>query len=87
MEATLETVEPYIADELPILSIIDQASAYIGFTHPHTTKRFEILDLLEAKMLNHALESKIDLSSCIEILYDFSLKQVGSKVLVETLFN
>jgi hypothetical protein len=87
VEATLETVEPYIVDELPILSIIDQASAYIGFTHPHTTKRFEILDLLEARMLYHILESKIDLSSCIEILYDFSLKQVGSKVLVETLFN
>ena len=62
IEITLETVEPYIVDELPILSIHDQAQAYIGFTHPHTTKRFEILDLIEAKLLNYSYENKFELS-------------------------
>ena len=61
-------------DELPILSMHDLVQAYIGFTHPHSTKRLEIIDLIETRMLNNAFEKKIDFGSCVEILYDFSLK-------------
>ena len=78
VEVCLETIEPYIVDELPVLSMHDMVQAYIGFTHPHTTKRLPILDLIEARMLNDALDNKIDLESCIEILYQFALNQIGS---------
>ena len=34
IDTALETVEPYIVDELNLLKIKDLTNAYVGFTHP-----------------------------------------------------
>lgn len=86
MESTLETIEPYIVDELPILNVTDLTNAYIGFTHSDAGQRFEILDLIETKLVNLTFDKKISLEESIEILFEMSQKQIGSKVLIENLF-
>ena len=46
----LETIEPHIADQLSSLSIDDTINAIIGYSHPHSTTKLDILDLLEARL-------------------------------------
>ena len=48
----LKTVEPYIADEMALLSVQDLVNAYIGFSHPHSSQPFEVLSLIEARLIN-----------------------------------
>lgn len=72
VESTLETIEPYIVDELPILLVKDLTNAYIGFTHTNVSQRLEILDLIETKLINITLDKKISVTDSIDLLYEMS---------------
>ena len=55
VEAILETLEPYIQDEITLLTVGELINAYVGFTHPHISRPFQITNLIEARLLNSAL--------------------------------
>ena len=84
VEIILQTVEPYIQEELSLLSISDLINAYIGFTHPHVSRPFQITNLIEAKIINMTLGQKLSLEDSVEVLHSFSQKKIGSKILIET---
>lgn len=62
-------------------------NAYIGFTHTHVSKPFQITNMLEAKLINYAVMKKMSFDDAAEVLYEFSQKQIGSKILIETLVH
>lgn len=52
VEAALETIEPYLLDKISALTHEDLRGIFVGFSHPHVPKRFGILDVIEAKLMN-----------------------------------
>lgn len=50
VEATLETIQPYIISKINVLTVEDLTNAFIGFSHPHVSERFDILDQIEGKI-------------------------------------
>lgn len=87
VEQILTTIEPYVQDEISLLTVNDLINAYVGFSHTHVSRPFQIINLLEARLINLAHGQKINFHDATEILYEFSQRQIGSKVLIETLIN
>lgn len=81
----LETVEPYIADQLNYLQVNDILNAIVGFSHPHCTKRLDVLDLLEARLVHVLNTNEIDFENTAHILFEFGRQQIGSKVVITNL--
>ena len=74
LDNTLETIEPYIVEEMNLLKVRDLANAYVGFTHPLASKSFEIIDVLEQKLTSMILDNKMTLPDQIDMLYEMSQK-------------
>jgi len=85
MEVILETIEPYITENLPNLTLVDLTNAFIGFSHPHVSTRLGILDLLETKLVTLAKTNKITFSDASFILSEVCSRHIGSKLLIQNL--
>jgi|688.fasta_scaffold1262172_1 hypothetical protein len=42
-------------EEINLLSVKDMLNTYIGYSHPHVSKRFDILDLIETRLIKHTM--------------------------------
>lgn len=85
VEAILTTIEPYVVEELSLLTVTDLMNAYIGFTHTHVSKPFEITNALESKLIKLSITKKMNFDDASEVLFEFSKQSIGSKILIETL--
>jgi hypothetical protein len=72
VEAILSTVEPYVLEEISLLTVTDLMNAYIGFTHTHVSKPFEITNVLESKLIKLSITKKMSFDDAAEVLFEFS---------------
>ena len=68
----LEKVEPFIAEQLDLANLEDLLNCLIGFSHPHCTKRFALLDGVEQRLALMANEGSLSLDETAELLYELA---------------
>lgn len=86
IDAVLKTIEPYLVDEIALMTVEDMINTFVAYTHPHASQRLAILDLLETKITLLASQPKqLNLSDCANILHSFSSNQIGSKLMIDSL--
>lgn len=78
----LEKLEPYIAENLDLLTAEDLINCFVGFSHPHCQKRLTILDEIEEKIIASASLGQLKIEESADMLYEFSQLQIGSKSMI-----
>ena len=48
----LEIIEPYILDQINVMTLNDVLNAIIGFSHSQSTRRYGVLDALESRLVS-----------------------------------
>lgn len=69
VEDILTVIEPYILDELQLLNVSEMVNAYVGFTHPHLSRPFEVTNFIEERLINLANSDMLSTDEAAEILY------------------
>ena len=82
IDGILETLEPYFQEKLEVLSFDQLVDTYIGFSHPHTSRRPDILDMIETKLIASVQAKQASKTQLERLLAELSSHRVGSKVLV-----
>jgi len=67
------------------MSFRELSDAFVGFSHPHSSKRLAIVDHLESQIIKLVKEKNISNSDFINLASSISRAQIGSKPLVENL--
>lgn len=62
-------------------------NAIMGFSHPHCTKRLDVLDLLETRLIMVLESNQIQIEDASYLLYELSRFQIGSKILINSLIK
>lgn len=81
----LETIEPYIMDQLNVMTLNDVLNAIVGFSHPQSTRRYDVLDALESRLVSACGTNQMGLEEAAHVLYELSRLQIGSKIAVDSL--
>ena len=65
----------------------DLTDVLIGYSHPHCSRRFKLLDLIEYKLTQAAnnTQKQLDLADSVHVLYEITKQRVGSRMLVRAL--
>lgn len=74
-----------IAEQMHALSIDDLINAIIGFSHPQSSKRLDILDLLEARLVIVLGMNQVSLADTVFCLSELSQRLTGSKLLMDNI--
>lgn len=86
-DGILETCQPYISAKLPVLTAQELIDFYFGFNHPNTFKRASIIDQLEARLISLQSISSLTPSEQIQLIFECSKSQSGSKPLITSLHS
>lgn len=81
----IEKIEPHIAKQIDLATNEDLMSCLIGFSHPHLNKRLPIIDAIEGKLAQSAIEGMSSLEETANQLFELANHQTGSKMLVNVL--
>lgn len=69
VQSVLETSEPYLKDDLSFMDVHDLVNLLVGFTHPDTTKRLALADLIEQRLTQLALNNPLVFKDLAPALY------------------
>ena len=84
-ESVYELIEPYILNKLNNMTEINIVQALAGFYNPHLSKRFHILDVLEATLISQI--DQISHMTVRDLVKFYTERRMGSRILIETLKN
>jgi hypothetical protein len=85
LEHYYELIEPYILHKIHSLTEGDLTNAIYGFHNKHLSRRFEILEVLEATLINQA--DSLSLETLSNLSYFYATNRLGSDVLIKSLIN
>lgn len=79
----LKTVEPYLVPKVGYMDVYELVSTYEAYSNPHVPIRHDIVDELEAHLIQKAKE--LIFLDTIQVLFILSNSRIGSEELISKL--
>lgn len=87
VQSVLTTAEPYLTNDVSLMSTDNLVDVLVGYTHSDSSERLPIANVVEQRLTQIALGNTMDFEEFASALYKLGTNQTGSKLMINKMFH